>query len=67
MSAQSTTIRPKSIEEIRQAFTDWWGKHHHRAAIFGPERSSGCAAGPKAGSGQWLTSRRRPAHCPANE
>jgi len=32
MCAQSTTIRPKSVDEIRQAFTDWWGQHHRRLA-----------------------------------
>lgn len=34
MPGQSTTIRPKTVGEIRQAFTDWWGKHHRR---LGPE------------------------------
>jgi len=24
------TIRPKSVNEIRQAFTNWWGQHHRR-------------------------------------
>src|SRR5258708_19710976 len=32
MCAQSTTIRPKSVDEIRQAFTNWWGQHHRRLA-----------------------------------
>ena len=30
MSAQSTTIRPKSLKELRQALTDWWGQSHKR-------------------------------------
>ncbi len=32
MSAQSTTIRPKSLDEIRQAFTDWLARYHGRRA-----------------------------------
>ncbi len=30
MSSQSTTVRPKSVDEIRRTFTDWWGKYHRR-------------------------------------
>lgn len=32
MAAQSTTIRPKSVDEIRRSFTDWWGQHHRELA-----------------------------------
>src|SRR5258707_2074577 len=32
MCAQSITVRPKSVDEIRQAFTNWWGQHHRRLA-----------------------------------
>jgi hypothetical protein len=28
--AQSTRIRPKSLKEIRQALTNWWGQSHKR-------------------------------------
>ncbi|MGA9914570.1 MAG: hypothetical protein WBR17_18790 [Paraburkholderia sp.] len=30
MPAQSTTIRPKTLKEIRQALTNWWGQSHKR-------------------------------------
>jgi hypothetical protein len=28
--AQSTRIRPKSLKELRQALTNWWGQNHKR-------------------------------------
>ncbi len=35
------TFRPKSIDEIRQAFTDWWKENHRsRAPYFHFSRSS---------------------------
>src|SRR5260370_11728929 len=32
MCAQSITVRQKCVEEIRQAFANWWGQHHRRLA-----------------------------------
>ena len=29
MPAESTTIRPKSVDEIQEAFTDWWDRYRH--------------------------------------
>lgn len=30
MTAQSITVRPKSLSEIRQALTNWWSQSHRR-------------------------------------
>jgi hypothetical protein len=34
MSDASITVRPKSIDEIRQAFTNWWKRNHRSLAPY---------------------------------